>query len=97
MQQLQIIMCSVVTAHMKDEYLPDQQYQQLTSVLRRYFLDYKIAPQYGVLEQMLSQSRAVSELLEEIRETSTDADADALRDQFENYLKLVRFKKPIKR
>lgn len=85
--------CSVVTQHMKDEYLPDQQYQQLTASLRRYFLDYKMAPQYGVLEQMLSQSRAVSELLDEIRETSTNTDTDALRDQFESYLILVKFKK----
>ncbi len=88
--------CSIVTTHMKDEYLPDQQYQQLTSALRRYFLDYKKAPQYGVLEQIVSQSRAVSELLDEIRETSTDTDMDALRDQFESYLKLVRFKKAYK-
>ena len=85
--------CSVVTNHMKDEFLPDQQYQQLTAALKRYFLEYKMAPKYGVLEQMLSQTRAVSELLDEIRETSTDTDIDALRDQFENYLKLVRFKR----
>lgn len=85
--------CSVVTNHMKDEYLPDQQYQQLTAALRRYFAEYKMAPQYGVLEQMLSQTRAVSELLDEIRETSAGTDLDALRDQFEDYLKLVRFKR----
>lgn len=85
--------CSVVTNHMKDEYLPDQQYQQLTAALKRYFLEYKMAPQYGVLEQMLSQTRAVSELLDEIRETSTNVESDSLRDQFENYLKLVRFKR----
>lgn len=85
--------CSVVTNYMKDEYLPDQQYQQLTAALKRYFKKYKMAPQYGVLEQMLSKTRAVSELLDEIRETSTDAEPDALRDQFESYLKLVRFKR----
>lgn len=85
--------CSVVTNYMKDEYLPDQQYQQLTAALKRYFRKYKMAPQYGVLEQMLSKTRAVSELLDEIRETSTDAEPDALRDQFESYLKLVRFKR----
>lgn len=85
--------CSIVTTHMKDEYLPDQQYQQLTAALRRYYLDYKVAPQYGVLEQILSHSRAVSELLDEIKELSTDTDTEALRDQFESYLKLVRFKK----
>lgn len=85
--------CSVVTAHMKDEFLPDQQYQQLTAALRQYFQEYKMAPRYGAIGQMLSQSRAVSELLDEIRELSTNVDPDSLRDQFENYLKLVRFKR----
>lgn len=85
--------CSVVCTHMKDEFLPDQQYQQLTAALKRYFLDYKAAPQYGVMEQIVSGSRAVSELLEEIHEASNNVDLDGLRDQFENYLKLVRFKK----
>lgn len=85
--------CSVVATHMKDEFLPDQQYQQLTAALKRYFFEYKMAPQYGVLEQMLSQTRSVSELLDEIRDTSTDTEPEALRDQFENYLKLVKFKR----
>lgn len=85
--------CSVVATHMKDEYLPDQQYQQLTAALRRYYHDYKSAPQYGVIEQMTSGSRAITELLEEIHDVSDKADLDGLRDQFESYLKLVRFKK----
>lgn len=85
--------CSVVCTHMKDEYLPDQQYQQLTAALKQYFRDYKMAPQYGALGQMLAQSRAITELLEEIQEISTNVDPDSLRDQFENYLKLVQFKR----
>lgn len=85
--------CSVVTTHMKDEFLPDQQYQLLTAALKRYFKEYKVAPQYGVLEQIVSNTRAVSELLDEIRNLSSDTDIDGLRDQFENYLKIVRFKK----
>lgn len=88
--------CSVVATHMKDEYLPDQQYQQLTAALKQYFHDYKTAPQYGVMEQLVSSSRAVTELLEEIRDLSSNADVDGLRDQFEAYLKLVRFKKVYK-
>lgn len=83
----------IVSTHMKDEYLPDQQFQQLNESLKRYFGDYKTAPGYGILRQMSSKSRAVSELLDEIQERSTNANNDALRDQFEAYLKLIRFKK----
>ena len=88
--------CSVVVSYMADEYLPDQQYQQLTAMLRDYYREYKAAPKYGVVEQMVIRSRSVSELVNEIRESSTDADKDSLRDQFESYLKLVRFKRMYK-
>lgn len=88
--------CSVVSKYMEDSFLPDQQYQMLNAALKSYFSEYKTAPQYGIIIQRLSTSRAVSELLEEIRDTSSGADVDGIRDQFEEYLKLVQFKKIFK-
>ena len=88
--------CSVVSRYMEDTFLPDQQYQMLNSALKSYFAEYKTAPQYGIITQRLSSSRAVSELLEEIREVATSVDVDGIRDQFEEYLKLVQFKKIFK-
>lgn len=88
--------CSVVSRYMEDHFLPDQQYQMLNSTLKSYFNEYKSAPQFGILTQRLSSSRAVSELLEEIHETASGTDPDAVRDQFEEYLKLVQFKKIFK-
>ena len=85
--------CSVVVRYMEDSFLPDQQYQMLNSALKSYFMEYKTAPQYGIITQRLASSRAVSELLEEIREVATSVDPDGIRDQFEEYLKLVQFKK----
>ena len=88
--------CSVVTRYMEDSFLPDQQYQMLNSALKSYFSEYKTAPQYGIITQRLASSRAVSELLEEIRDCATSTDPDGIRDQFEEYLKLVQFKKIFK-
>lgn len=88
--------CSVVTRYMEDSFLPDQQYQMLNATLKSYFLEYKSAPQYGIISQRLSSSRAVSELLEEIKEVASSTDPDGIRDQFEEYLKLVQFKKIFK-
>lgn len=88
--------CSVVTRYMDDTFLPDQQYQMLNSALKSYFNEYKTAPQYGIITQRLSSSRAVSELLEEIKETAKSTDYESVRDQFEEYLKLVQFKKILK-
>lgn len=88
--------CSVVSRYMEDTFLPDQQYQILNSALKSYFAEYKTAPQYGIITQRLASSRAVSELLEEIREVATSVDTEGIRDQFEEYLKLVQFKKIFK-
>jgi len=85
--------CSAVARYMDDAFLPDQQYQMLNSTLKSYYNEYKTAPQYGIITQRLASSRAASELLEEIREVATCKDADSIRDQFEEYLKLVQFKK----
>lgn len=88
--------CAAVARYMEDVFLPDQQYQMLNSALKSYYNEYKSAPQYGIIVQRLSSSRAVSELLDEIRETATSNDPDSIRDQFEEYLKLVQFKKILK-
>lgn len=88
--------CAVVARYMEDVFLPDQQYQMLNTTLKNYYNEYKTAPQYGIITQRLSASRAASELLEEIKEVSTGVDADSVRDQFEEYLKLVQFKKIFK-
>lgn len=88
--------CSVVCRYMEDSFLPDPQYQLLNSTLKGHFNEYKTAPQYGIISQRLSSSRAVSELLEEIKEVATSVNPESIRDQFEEYLKLVQFKKIIK-
>ena len=86
-------MCSVVIQYMKDEYLPSRDYQMLHNALKQHFEQYKRAPKYGVICQKMSSSRSVTELLDEIRDTATSNDVDSVRDQFEEFLKLVEFKK----
>lgn len=86
-------MCSVVIQYMKDEYLPSRDYQMLHNALKQHFGQYKRAPKYGVITQIMSTSRSVTELLDEIRDTAVSKDVDSVRDQFEEFLKLVEFKK----
>lgn len=90
-------MCSVVTQYMQDEFLPSREYQTLNDALKKYFKDYKMAPKYGMIEQICATSRATSELLDDIKNLSTNVETSSLRDQFEKYLKLVRFKKIYKK
>lgn len=86
-------LCGIVCQHMRDEYLPDRQYQSLNDALRRHYEEYHSAPKYAVVRQMLGSSRSSLELLDEIREMAMGADHKALRKQFENYLKLASFKR----
>lgn len=85
--------CAIVSQHMRDEFLPDKDYQLLNESLKKYFSEYKAAPKYGMIKQILSSSRSCLELIEEIQELSSGANPEALRDQFEKYLKLVSFKR----
>lgn len=85
--------CGVVVQHMKDEYLPSKDYQMLHNALKQHFSQYKGAPKYGLISQKMSTSRAVTNLLDEIRDTTSNNNIDSLRDQFEEFLKLVEFKR----
>lgn len=85
--------CGVVVQHMKDEYLPSKDYQMLHNALKQHFSQYKGAPKYGLISQKMSTSRAVTNLLDEIRDTTSNINIDSLRDQFEEFLKLVEFKR----
>lgn len=89
-------LCSVVCQYMQDEFLPDRDYQMLNNALKDYFREHHMAPKFSIIKQMLISSRAVSELLNEIKELASGADPDSIREQFERYLKLVQFKQIFK-
>lgn len=89
-------LCSIVVQHMKNDYLPDKHYQTLNDTLRSHYNTYNAAPTYAVIRQTLSSSRSMLELLDEIKDFAKCADEAALRNQFENYLKLAKFKKSYK-
>lgn len=86
-------MCSIVVQYMQEEYLPSRDYQMLQNALKQHYLQYKAAPRYGVITQKMASSRVVTQLLEEIRDMARNKDTDSIRDQFEDFLKLVEFKK----
>lgn len=86
-------MCSVIFQYMDDVYLPDREFQTLNTSLKAFYKEHKQAPKYAVVRQMMSGSRAIMELLDEIRTTAEGASPEALRGQFEAYLKQQSFKR----
>lgn len=89
-------MCSILYQYMDNEYLPDKDFQTLNTSLKAFFREHKHAPKYGVVRQMMSRSRAVTELLDDIKKTADGASKESLRQQFENYLKQQSFKKDMR-
>ncbi len=85
-------MCSSVCKYMEDEMLPDKYYQMLNNAIKGYFKKYRTAPHYNMLKQILSESRAVSDLLNEIKDLASGASVEGIMEQFEKYLKIVKFK-----
>ena len=90
-------LCSVVAMHMKDEYLPDKDYQALNNAIKSHFLKHKTCPKYSIIKQIMSNSRAVTELISEIKDLSSGAGLVSIREQFEMYLKFVMFKQAQKK
>lgn len=88
--------CAAVCQYMEPELLPTQDFQALHESIRKHFLNHNSAPKYAVIKQVVSSSRAVTELLEEIHDEAQDIAPEVLLDQLEEYLKLTMFQRAYK-
>ena len=88
--------CNLVCEHMQKSYLPDKAFQALHECLRRYFVEHKSAPTLNIISQIVSINREVSALLEDIKDCAEGVEPDVVLEQFENYLRQVKFQKTYK-
>lgn len=88
--------CTAVVQYMKPEYLPSKDFQALLEEIISFYKDFHHAPTYAIIRQKLDANRAASELLEDIHDIATQIEPDELLQQFEQYLKMVMFKKAYK-
>lgn len=84
---------AVVMEHVKKEYLPDRDFITLHSCLRSYYKDYKKAPTFSILKQMVAANKSVSALLDDIYDSASIVETEQLLEQLESYIKQVRFQK----
>ena len=89
-------MLSVVMDNIQKEFLPDKEFIKLHTSIYNYYKEYKSAPSYSVLKQMVSSNKAVTTLLEDIYESADIIDNDKILEQLESYIKQVRFQKVYK-
>ena len=62
----------------------------------KYFTEHKSAPTLNIISQIVSMNREVSALLEDIKDCAEGVEPEIVLEQFENYLRQVKFQKTYK-
>lgn len=89
--------CGLLCQHMKSEYLPGRDFQVLLDCIKRFHKEHHCAPGMNLAQQMASDSRSVRGLVSDIQDLTGKVDADAVVEQFETYIRQVRFQLSYKR
>lgn len=84
---------AVVMEHVRKEYLPDRDFITLHSCLRSYYKDYKKAPSFSILKQIIANNKSAVSLLDDIYDSASVIETEQILEQLENYIKQVRFQK----
>ncbi len=84
---------AVVMEHVRKEYLPDRDFITLHSCLRSYYKDYKKAPTFSILKQIIANNKSATNLLDDIYDSACSIETEQVLEQLENYIKQVRFQK----
>ena len=88
--------CTMVCEHMKKSYLPGRDFQALHGYLTKYYNEHKSAPTLNIISQVVSMNREVTSLLNDIKDCAEGADPDIILEQFEDYIREVRFQQTYK-
>lgn len=88
--------CGLVCDYMQQSYLPGRDFQALQSYLKKYYKEHKSAPTINIISQIASINREVSALLEDIKDCAEGVEPDIVLEQFETYLRQVKFQKTYK-
>jgi replicative DNA helicase len=83
----------VVASELKKEHLPDRDFQVLHKRLCEYYNTHKKSPPYSILKQMVANNRGASILLDDIYDTASIVEIEALLERLEEYVKQTEFRK----
>lgn len=88
--------CSLVCRYMQKSYLPGRDFQALQGYLCKYYAEHKSAPTLNIISQIVSVNREVTALLNDIKDCAEGVEPDIILEQFEDYLRQVKFQKTYK-
>lgn len=84
------VLCSVVSEHMRKEYLPDRSFQRIQEMIATHYRTYKSPPSYAVLSQTFREDYDALELIDTFRECDEGQSCEVMTDMLEGYIKGVR-------
>lgn len=84
------LLCSVVSQHMRKEYLPDRSFQRIQEMIATHYRTYKSPPSYAVLSQTFREDYDALELIDTFRECDEGQSCEVMTDMLEGYIKGVR-------
>lgn len=84
------ILCSVVSQHMRKEYLPDRSFQRIQEMIAAHYRTYKSPPSYAILLQTFREDYDALELIDTFREYDEGQSCEVMTDMLEAYIKGVR-------
>lgn len=84
------VLCSVVSQHMRKEYLPDRSFQRIQEMIATHYRAYKSPPSYAVLSQTFREDYDALELIDTFRECDEGQSCEVMTDMLEGYIKGVR-------
>ena len=85
--------CNLVCIHMQKSYLPGRDFQALHGYLYKYYTEHKSSPTLNIISQIVSMNREVTALLNDIKDCAEGVEPEIILEQFENYLRQVKFQK----
>lgn len=88
--------CNLVCRYMQPSYLPGRDFQALQTYISKYFKEHKSAPTLNIISQIVSVNREVKALLDDIKDCVEGEEPDIILEQFEDYLRQVKFQKTYK-
>lgn len=84
--------CGILVDNMRNDYLPDKQFQLMNKVICVYYKFNKVAPSYGVLMEKVRDDLDTVELIQTISEVSNKESDEIIISTFEEYIKDVKLK-----
>jgi replicative DNA helicase len=84
--------CGIVVENMRNDYLPDKQFQLINKVISVYYKAYKSAPSYGFVTEKINEDFDAVELLQTIKEFEYNDPEEVIISTFEEYIKDVKLK-----